>query len=53
VQFCTPEVAAERGYVDDVIDPLDTRQVLVAGLASLRTKRAGRPHPGRHSNSPL
>ncbi len=53
VQFCTPQVAAERGYVDDVIDPLDTRRVLVAALRSLRAKRAGRPHPGRHSNSPL
>ncbi len=52
-RFCTPEVAAERGYVDDVIDPLDTRRALVAGLRSLRTKRAGHPHPGRHSNSPL
>ena len=53
VRFCTPDVAAERGYVDDVIDPLDTRRVLVAGLRSLATKRASRPHPGRHSNSPL
>ena len=54
-QFCTPAVAAERGYVDDVIDPLDTRKVLAAGLSSLRTKRApkrGRK-PARHSNTPL
>jgi len=58
-RFCTPTVAAERGYVDDVIDPLDTRRVLAAGLASLGTKRAdggarrrGRK-PARHSNTPL
>jgi acetyl-CoA carboxylase carboxyltransferase component len=50
-RLCTPAVAAERGYVDDVVDPLDTRRVLVAGLAQLRTKRpAART---RHSNTPL
>jgi len=56
VRFCTPAVAAERGYVDDVIDPLDTRRVLAAGLASLLTKRAtpaGGRAPSRHSNTPL
>jgi propionyl-CoA carboxylase beta chain len=56
-RFCTPAVAAERGYVDDVIDPLDTRRVLAAGLAALRAKR-GTPRrrgfvPARHSNTPL
>ncbi|MGH9190022.1 MAG: acyl-CoA carboxylase subunit beta [Acidimicrobiales bacterium] len=55
-RLCTPVVAAERGYVDDVIDPLDTRKLLVAALSALRTKRAepaGRPVPARHSNTPL
>jgi acetyl-CoA carboxylase carboxyltransferase component len=52
-RHCTPAMAAERGYVDDVVDPLDTRRALVAGLASLRTKRAGRPGSARHTNSPL
>lgn len=55
-RLCTPAVAAERGYVDDVIDPLDTRRVVAAALASLRTKRAvpRRPRqPARHSNTPL
>ncbi len=54
-RFCTPAVAAERGYIDDVIDPLDTRRVLVAGLVSLVTKRAARRGraPSRHSNTPL
>ena len=54
-RLCTPAVAAERGYVDDVIDPLDTRRVVAAGLASLRTKQATvrKPRPPRHSNTPL
>jgi acetyl-CoA carboxylase carboxyltransferase component len=55
-RFCTPAVAAERGYVDDVIDPLDTRRVLAAGLAALATKRVGGRggrRPVRHSNTPL
>ncbi len=55
-RLCTPAVAAERGYVDDVIDPLDTRRAVAAALAALRTKRAdGRRHrrPARHSNTPL
>ncbi|MEN3315250.1 MAG: hypothetical protein V7605_1484 [Acidimicrobiaceae bacterium] len=53
-RHCTPAVAAERGYVDEVIDPHDTRRVLVAGLAALGTKRASssRP-PARHTNTPL
>jgi propionyl-CoA carboxylase beta chain len=46
-------MAAERGYVDEVIDPLDTRRVLVQGLAALRTKRAVRPRDVRHTNTPL
>ena len=56
-RFCTPAVAAERGYVDEVIDPLETRRVLVAGLAALRGKRAVRRRraatAARHSNTPL
>ncbi|MGH9279311.1 MAG: acyl-CoA carboxylase subunit beta [Acidimicrobiales bacterium] len=50
-RFCTPAVAAERGYVDDVVDPLDTRRVLAAGLSQLRSKRAAVRE--RHSNTPL
>jgi len=52
-RVCSPVVAAERGYVDDVIDPHDTRRLLTAGLAALRTKRATPPSRARHSNTPL
>jgi acetyl-CoA carboxylase carboxyltransferase component len=52
-RHCTPAMAAERGYVDEIIDPLDTRKALVAGLASLRTKRADRRSAAKHTNSPL
>jgi propionyl-CoA carboxylase beta chain len=52
-RYCTPAIAAERGYVDEVIDPLDTRSVLIRGIASLRTKRAGRSSPAKHTNTPL
>ena len=46
-------VAAERGYVDDVIEPTDTRRLLTAGLLALRTKRATPPSRAKHSNTPL
>ncbi len=50
--YANPYVAAERGYVDDVIDPADTRSLLVRGLAMLRSKRE--PQPSRkHGNVPL
>jgi acetyl-CoA carboxylase carboxyltransferase component len=52
-RLCSPAVAAERGYVDDVIDPNDTRRLLTAGLAALRTKRATLPSRAKHSNTPL
>jgi acetyl-CoA carboxylase carboxyltransferase component len=38
-RYCSPAVAAERGLVDDVIDPADTRRVLAAALAAQATKR--------------
>ena len=52
-RVCSPVVAAERGYVDDVIDPHDTRRLLTAGLVALRTKRATPPSRAKHSNTPL
>ena len=51
-RYCSPDVAAERGYVDDVIDPRDTRRVVAAALAALRSKREHLPHR-RHANTPL
>ena len=51
-EFLNPYLAAERGYVDAVIDPAQTRSRLVEGLRTLRPKREDRP--GRkHGNLPL
>jgi propionyl-CoA carboxylase beta chain len=44
--------AAERGYVDDVIRPRDTRRVLIGGLEMLRHKVAHNPRK-KHGNIPL
>ncbi|MHC0432330.1 carboxyl transferase domain-containing protein, partial [Streptomyces sp. O3] len=46
-----PYYAAERGLVDDVIDPAETREVLVRALAMLRTKHADLPSR-KHGNPP-
>ncbi|MEW6473898.1 MAG: acyl-CoA carboxylase subunit beta [Actinomycetota bacterium] len=51
-RFANPYVAAERGYVDDVIDPSDTRAVLCRSLAMLRTKQEKLPQR-KHGNMPL
>jgi len=51
-KYANPYSAAERGYVDDVIDPADTRRKLVAGLRMLRTKREELPRR-KHGNVPL
>ena len=51
-RFANPYVAAERGYVDDVIDPSDTRAVLCRSLAMLRTKQEKLPQR-KHGNVPL
>lgn len=57
IEECTerhanPWLAAERGYVDDVIDPADTRAKLIAGFDMLRTKHEERPRR-KHGNVPL
>ena len=44
--------AAARGYIDDVIDPRDTRARLIDALRTLRTKRDRNP-PRKHGNIPL
>jgi acetyl-CoA carboxylase carboxyltransferase component len=51
-KFANPYLAAERGYVDDVIDPADTRKVLSRSLDLLRTKREELPKR-KHGNVPL
>ena len=47
-----PFIAAERGYVDDVIDPAETRIKLIRGLEMLRSKREELPKR-KHGNVPL
>ncbi|MBI1844817.1 MAG: methylmalonyl-CoA carboxyltransferase, partial [Actinobacteria bacterium] len=51
-RYANPYVAAERGYVDDVIDPAETRIKLIAGLDMLRSKREELPKR-KHGNVPL
>ena len=51
-RFANPYVAAERGYVDDVIEPRRTRPVLADALETTLTKRERRP-PRKHGNIPL
>ncbi len=51
-KFANPYVAAGRGYVDDVIDPRDTRPRLIGALELLRAKRDKNP-PKKHGNIPL
>jgi acetyl-CoA carboxylase carboxyltransferase component len=51
-RYANPYLAAERGYVDDVIDPADTRSLLISGLAMLRSKREELPRR-KHGNVPL
>jgi acetyl-CoA carboxylase carboxyltransferase component len=51
-KFCHPYLAAEAGYIDDVILPQETRPKLIAGLASLAGKRQSMPHK-KHGNIPL
>ena len=50
--FATPYQAAERGYVDDVIDPAETRRKLIRALDMLQNKRDTLP-PKKHGNIPL
>ena len=47
-----PYVAASRGFVDDIIDPRDTRPRLIDALESLQGKRDRNP-PKKHGNIPL
>ncbi|MGQ9468007.1 MAG: acyl-CoA carboxylase subunit beta [Anaerolineae bacterium] len=51
-QFANPYVAAARGYIDDVIEPQETRPRLIEALKMLRNKRDANP-PKKHGNIPL
>jgi acetyl-CoA carboxylase carboxyltransferase component len=51
-QFANPYYAAERGYVDDVIEPRQTRAALIGALRMARDKQVRRPQR-KHGNIPL
>ena len=51
-RFANPFVAAERGYIDAVIEPADTRKKLITALRALATKRDTNPKK-KHGNIPL
>jgi len=51
-KFAHPYIAAGRGYLDDIIDPRDTRPRLIDALESLKSKRDKNP-PKKHGNIPL
>jgi acetyl-CoA carboxylase carboxyltransferase component len=51
-RLANPYIAAERGYVDDVIEPSETRRKIVAGLRLLESKREEMPQR-KHGNVPL
>jgi propionyl-CoA carboxylase beta chain len=50
--FANPYKAAELGYVDEIIQPEDTRPRLIGALEMLRNKRDRNP-PKKHGNIPL
>jgi len=51
-RFASPYVAAERGFVDEVIRPRQTREKVITALRALDTKRDRNP-PKKHGNIPL
>jgi len=51
-RFANPYSAAERGYIDDVIEPHETRPKLIRALHTLQTKRVDQPKR-KHGNIPL
>jgi propionyl-CoA carboxylase beta chain len=51
-KFANPYVAASRGYIDDVIEPHETRPRLINALEMLSNKRDSNP-PKKHGNIPL
>ena len=51
-KFANPYIAASLGYIDDIIEPSDTRPKIIAALESLVNKRQSLP-PKKHGNIPL
>jgi len=51
-KFANPYVAAKFGYIDDVIEPRNTRFRIIRALQALATKKDVNP-PKKHSNLPL
>ena len=51
-QFANPYIAAALGYIDDIIEPAQTRPKVIAALESLVNKRQDVP-PKKHGNIPL
>ena len=51
-RFTNPFVAAERGYIDAVIEPADTRKRIITALRALASKRDTNPRK-KHGNIPL
>ena len=51
-KFANPYIAAERGYVDEIIEPRFTRRKLITAFAMLKNKRDHNP-PKKHGNIPL
>ena len=51
-RYLTPYIAAERGYVDAVIEPAETRRAIVGALELLLSKRE-RIRKAKHANSPM
>ena len=51
-KFANPFIAAERGYIDEIIEPRFTRRKLITAFAMLRNKRDSNP-PRKHGNIPL
>ena len=51
-KFANPYVAAKKGYIDDIIEPAQTRSRIIRALEMLATKRVSNP-PKKHGNIPL
>lgn len=51
-RFANPYIASARGFIEDVIDPRETREKIIDALWNLSTKREGRPKK-KHGNIPM